>query len=115
MPDAWIAAGLKLRGWSRLGQSDPLTGQQNWIRRDYAAQAAQSALGAKSALFASVGTPIHRTPLMKKTRWAAAQSSFVPISSMVRIGTNRAIFGVMVGVASPTAGSYLHSLTGTTP
>ena len=45
--DACIAAGAKLRSRPRLGQSGPLTGQQYWIRRDYAAKAAQSARDAK--------------------------------------------------------------------
>jgi hypothetical protein len=76
------------------------------IGRDYAAQAAQSALDAKSGLFASVETPKpFGTPLRMKTRRAAAQSSFVPIFSMAQIGTSRAIFGVMGGVVSSTARS----------
>ena len=55
------------------------------------------------------------TPLRMKTRWEGAQSSFVPITSMVHIGTNRAIFGVMGGTASPTARSYLRSPTVASP
>jgi DNA-binding transcriptional regulator YdaS (Cro superfamily) len=40
--DACTAAGAKLRSRRRLGQSGPLTGQQFSIRREYAAQAAES-------------------------------------------------------------------------
>lgn len=40
--DACIAAGAKVQSRPRLGQSGPLTGQQYWVRRDYARQNAQS-------------------------------------------------------------------------
>ena len=40
--EACIAAGAKVQSRPRLGQSGPLTGQQYWIRRDYARQNVQS-------------------------------------------------------------------------
>jgi hypothetical protein len=40
--DACIAAGVKVRSRPRLAQSGPLTGQQYWVRKDYARQKAQS-------------------------------------------------------------------------
>jgi hypothetical protein len=39
---ACIAAGAKVRSRLRLGQSGPLTGQQYWVRKDYARQKSQS-------------------------------------------------------------------------
>ena len=39
--DACIAAGAKVRSRPRLGQSGLLTGQQHWVRKDYARQKAQ--------------------------------------------------------------------------
>jgi hypothetical protein len=54
-------------------------------------------------------------PLRMKTRWASAQSSFIPISSMVHIGKNRAVFEVMDEIVSPTAGLILRNLAGTSP
>jgi len=39
--DACIAAGAKVQSRPRLGQSGPLTGQQDWVRKDYARQKAQ--------------------------------------------------------------------------
>jgi len=40
--DACIAAGAKVQSRPRLNQSGPLTGQQYWVRKDYARQKAQS-------------------------------------------------------------------------
>jgi hypothetical protein len=59
-----------------------------------------------------VETPISfGTPLRMKTHWAASQSSFVPISSMAHIGTNRVIFGVVGGIEPPDC-LYLQNITG---
>ena len=55
----------------------------------------------------SVEAPIpFGTPLRMKTHSAGAQSSFVPISPMVHIGTNRAVFEIMREMASPPTRSY---------
>jgi hypothetical protein len=71
--------------------------------------------GVDSSLF-SLETPIRfGTPLRMMTRWAGAQSSFVPISSMARIGTNRSVFGVMDGIAPPAARQYRRNLAGASP
>ena len=40
--DACIAAGAKIQSRSRLAQSGPLTGQQYWVRKDYARQKKES-------------------------------------------------------------------------